>query len=251
MVSLKEAVVLSIIQGITEWFPVSSSGHLAIVQHFFGFQNLSYDIFLHFASIFAILFLFKRDILKIMSFNKESLNYIILLIIAIIPAGIAGFYFSDYIEKLFSNMVYLGIFFIFSGIIIYSTKFTNENKSDINRKDAFFIGIMQAIAIMPGISRSGMTISAGLFRGLSKRTAIKFSFIMSIPLILGASILKSREFLISDINLNILFISFVITFLVSLFTIKILMKIITSDKFYLFGIYNILLGIIILISSFI
>lgn len=248
MVSLLEAVILSIIQGITEWFPISSSGHLALVQNLFGFQNLSYDVFLHFASIFAVLFMFKRDILKIFSFNKESLNYIILLIIAIIPAGILGFYFSDYIEKLFSSMVYLGFFFIFSGIIIYFTKFTNENKSDINKKDAFFIGLLQAIALMPGISRSGMTISAGLFRGITKRASIRFSFLMSIPIILGASVLKAKDLTASNINLNILVISFIITFLVSIFTIKILIKIISNDKFYLFGIYNILLGILILIS---
>lgn len=249
MVSLLEAVILSIIQGITEWFPISSSGHLALAQNFFGFQDLSYDVFLHFASIFAVLFMFKRDILKIFSFNKESLNYILLLIIAIIPAGILGFYFSDYIEKLFSNMIYLGFFFIFSGIIIYFTKFTNENKSDITKKDAFFIGLLQAIALMPGISRSGMTISAGLFKGISKRASIRFSFLMSIPIILGASVLKAKDLTASNINLNILVVSFIITFLVSIFTIKILIKIISKDKFYLFGVYNILLGGLVLTLS--
>ncbi|MEK6878459.1 MAG: undecaprenyl-diphosphate phosphatase [Nanoarchaeota archaeon] len=251
MISLKEAVILSVVQGITEWFPVSSSGHLAIFQYFFDFQNLSYDIFLHFASIFAILFLFKREILKIMSFDEESLKYITLIIIGIIPAGVIGFYFSDFFENLFYDINYLGIFFILSGLVIYSTKFTNENKSTISKIDALFIGFLQVIAILPGVSRSGMTISAGLFSGLSKTTAIRFSFIMSIPLILGASVLKSKEFLLSEINLNILVISFVITFLVSIFTIKILIKIMSNDKFYLFGIYNILVGIILLIYSLI
>jgi len=248
MVSFLEAIVLSIIQGITEWFPVSSSGHLAIAQNFFGFQDLSYDIFLHFAGMFAVVFLFKREILKLLSFNKESLNYIILLIIGMIPAGIVGFYFSDYIEKLFSNMFYLGVSFIFSGIIIYLTKFSKENKTEIGKKEAFFIGLMQAIAILPGVSRSGMTISGGLLRGISRRASIKFSFLMSVPLILGASFLKAEDLLLSKINLNILVVSFILTFLVSLFTIKFLMKIIANDKFYLFGIYNILLGILILIS---
>ncbi|MEK6914254.1 MAG: undecaprenyl-diphosphate phosphatase [Nanoarchaeota archaeon] len=246
MVSFKEAIILSIIQGVTEWFPISSSGHLAIAQNFFGFQNLSYDIFLHLASLFAILFLFKREILKIMSFNKESLDYIILIIIGVIPAGIIGFYFSDFFEIFFYNTNYLGIFFIFSGIVVYSTKFIHENKSNINKLDAFFIGILQVIAIMPGISRSGMTISASLFRGISKNSAIKFSFLMSIPLILGASVLKSKELLLNDISLNILVASFITTFLVSIFTIKILIKIISNNKFYLFGIYNILLGVVIL-----
>ena len=249
MVSLIEAIILSVIQGITEWFPVSSSGHLALMQQFFGFQNLPYDVFLHFAGIFAVLFVFKREILKLLSFNRVSLKYISLLVIALIPAGFVGFLLSDWIENLFSNMTYLGIFFIVSGLVVYSTKFSIERKSDINNKDAWFIGLLQALAILPGISRSGMTISAGLFKGVSKRAAIRFSFLMSIPLILGASALKAKDLMISNINLSILVISFIITFFVSLITIKLLIKIIKSDKFYLFGIYNIILGIVVLIVS--
>ena len=249
MVSLIEAIILSIIQGITEWFPVSSSGHLALMQQFFGFQNLPYDVFLHFAGIFAVLFVFKREILKLLSFNRVSLKYISLLVIALIPAGFIGFLLSDWIENLFSNMTYLGIFFIFSGVVVYSTKFSIERKSDINNKDAWFIGLLQALAILPGISRSGITISAGLFKGVSKRAAIRFSFLMSIPLILGASALKAKDLMISNINLSILVISFIITFFVSLITIKLLIRIIKSDKFYLFGIYNIILGIVVLIVS--
>ena len=249
MVSLIEAIILSVIQGITEWFPVSSSGHLALMQQFFGFQNLPYDVFLHFAGIFAVLFVFKREILKLLSFNRVSLKYISLLVIALIPAGFVGFLLSDWIENLFSNMTYLGIFFIFSGVVVYSTKFSIERKSDINNKDAWFIGLLQALAILPGISRSGITISAGLFKGVSKRAAIRFSFLMSIPLILGASALKAKDLMISNINLSIVVISFIITFFVSLITIKLLIKIIKSDKFYLFGIYNIILGIVVLIIS--
>jgi|TARA_Y100000296_G_scaffold83312_1_gene113945 undecaprenyl-diphosphatase len=249
MVSLIEAVILSIIQGITEWFPVSSSGHLALMQQFFGFQNLSYDVFLHFAGIFAVLFVFKREVLKLLSFNKVSLKYIGLLILALIPAGFAGLLLSDWIENLFSNMTYLGIFFIISGLVVYSSKFSIERKSDISNKDAWFIGLLQALAILPGISRSGMTISAGLFKGISKRAAIRFSFLMSIPLILGASVLKAKDLIVSNIDISILLISFIITFLVSLITIKLLIRIIKSDKFYLFGIYNILLGIVVLIIS--
>jgi undecaprenyl-diphosphatase len=249
MISLTEAIILSVIQGITEWFPVSSSGHLALMQQFFGFQNLSYDVFLHFAGIFAVLFVFKREVLKLLSFNRGSLKYICLLIIALIPAGLAGFLLSDWIENLFSNMTYLGIFFIVSGLVVYSSKFSIEIKSDINNKDAWFIGLLQALAILPGISRSGMTISAGLFKGISKRAAIRFSFLMSIPLILGASVLKTKDLIVSNIDISILIISFIITFLVSLITIKLLIRIIKSDKFYLFGIYNILLGIVVLIIS--
>jgi len=245
MVEIIQAIILSIIQGITEWFPISSSGHLALIQHLFGFQNLSYDVFLHFASIFAVIFVFKKEIIKIFNLkNKENWRYFSYLLIALIPAIIVGFVFKDTIENLFSNTIYLGIFFIFSGIIIYSTKFAKQKKEKPNLFDSLIIGIFQAIAIFPGISRSGMTISSGLFRGISKEQAIKFSFFLAIPIILGASILELNN--ITEVNYFVLLISFIITLLVSIITIKLLIKIIKSDKFYLFGIYNILLGIIIL-----
>jgi len=247
MVTYVEAIILSIIQGITEWFPVSSSGHLALAQSLFGVSNLSYAVFLHFAGIFAVLFVFKRDVLKLMSFNKESLKYIGLLVLALIPAGIVGFLMADWIESLFSNMQFLGVFFIVSGIVVYSTKFSKELKSAVGKKDAWYIGLMQALTILPGISRSGMTISVGLFRGVSKRAAIRFSFLMSIPLIMGASLLKVNDLVVSEIDLQILVVSFIVTFLVSIFTIKKLVQIIQGDKFYLFGIYNIILGIVVLV----
>ena len=247
MVTLIEAIILSVIQGITEWFPVSSSGHLALFQQFFGFQNLSYDVFLLFSGIFAVLWVFKRDVLKLLSFNRVSLRYIGLLVIALIPAALVGFFLADWIESLFSNMRFLGFLFVISGVVIYSTKFSSEKRSNVKTSDAWIVGLMQALAVLPGISRSGMTISAGLFRGVSKRAAIRFSFLMSIPLILGASALKVKDLILSDIQMNILLVSFVVTFLVSVFTIKLLISIIRGGKFYLFGVYNVVLGLVMLL----
>jgi len=251
MVSLIETLVLSIIQGICEWFPISSSGHLAIFHHIFGFQNLSFDVFLHFASIFAVLFVFRKEMASILNLKKrENWRYILLLILGIIPAGIVGIFFKDFIEGFFSSLFYLGIFFIISGIFIYSTKFFKLKKEKINWIDSFFIGIFQAITILPGISRSGATIGAGLIRGINKEQALKFSFLMAIPLILGASILELDDLIISDISYWLLLISFFVTFLVSLFTINVLLKIVKSDRFYLFGVYNFIVGIFVLIWSF-
>lgn len=247
MVSLIEAVILSLVQGITEWLPVSSSGHLALIQEIFGFQNLAYDVFLHFASIFAIIVIFFWDIIGI--FRVKNLKYLFLLIIGLIPAAIVGFIFQNEIASLFSNLFYLGLFFIFSGIVVYSTKFSMESKNNLNFFDSLFIGLFQAIAILPGISRSGMTISSGLFRGLTKRASIKFSFLMAIPIILGASLFQLENLILSEINYYLLVISFMITFFISLLTIKLLIKIINSNNFYLFGIYNLILGVIILIWS--
>jgi len=251
MVSLIQAVILSVLQAIAEWLPISSSGHLAIVQNIFHFENLSFDVFLHFASLFAVIIVFKKDILKLFyPWEKAKLKYLFLLLLGIIPAGLAGFLFRNQIERAFSNFVYLGVFFIISGIIVYSTKFYKEKKEKIWYFDSIFIGIFQAFAILPGISRSGATISSGLYRGVSKQEAIKFSFLMAIPIILGASILEAKNLIVSNIDYSILIVSFVITFVLSLFVIKLLIKIINKEKFYIFGIYNFILGVLILIIRF-
>jgi undecaprenyl-diphosphatase len=251
MVALIQVIILSIIQGIAEWLPISSSGHLAIFQNIFHFGSLSFDVFLHFASILAVVVIFWKDIIKIFyPWQKDKIKYILLIIIGIIPAGIMGFLFKNQIEGFFSSMFYLGIFFIISGIIIYLTKFSKQKKENISFFDSIFIGIFQAIAILPGISRSGASISSGMFRRISNEEAVKFSFIMAIPVILGAGVLELKDLAFSQISYSILIISFIITFVISLFTIKILLKIIKTDKFYLFGIYNLIIGILVLIWSF-
>lgn len=248
MVSLTHAIILSIIQGITEWFPVSSSGHLAIFQNFFGFQNLAYDVFLHFASVLAIIIIFWKDIIKI--FKTHNYKYIGLIILAIIPAFLFGVLLKKYIISSFQSLLFLGLFFIFSGVLIYLTKFSKERKSKINFIEALFIGIMQVFALFPGISRSGMTISAGLFSGLKKQEAIQFSFLLAIPVIIGASLAEGTQVFKTDISYTLLLISFIITLIVSLITIKLLLKIIKSDNFYWFGIYNIILGVVVYVIAF-
>jgi len=277
MVSIVEAIVLSVIQGITEWFPVSSSGHLALMQSLFGFQNLAYDVFLHFASLLAVIIIFWKDIVGLFKVRyREDIDYLFFILIALIPAGLVGIFFNDFIEGLFSSQIYLGMFFILSGVVIYSTKFVvagvvlggdivgdgvvrgevQDIREEVGDKrigflDSVVIGLFQALAIFPGISRSGMTISSSLFRGLSKKAAVKFSFLMAIPLILGASILEFESLVMSEIDIGILLISFIITFLVSLIVIKLLLRIIESDKFWWFGVYDVLLGVGVLIFGLI
>lgn len=251
MVSLIQAIILSIIQGVTEWFPISSSGHLAIFQNIFGFQNLAYDIFLHFASILAVIIIFRKQIIDLFKLKyKQNWKYLALLLIALIPAGIVGFYFTSRVESFFSNLYYLGIFFMGSGLIIYFTKFSKPHKPKVSWFDSIFIGLFQALAIFPGISRSGMTISSGLYRRLKKSTAITFSFLLAIPLVLAASIYEVKDLVMSDISISILIVSLIVTFIASYFTIKLLLKIIKSDGFYWFGLYNVILGIVVYIIAF-
>ncbi|MEN9625705.1 MAG: hypothetical protein RL557_33 [archaeon] len=245
MVSLIQAAILSIVQGITEWFPVSSSGHLALLQHFFGWQNLSFDIFLHLASVLALIVFFWKDIVGFFSFEGEKIIYLFKIVLAMIPAGIAGILFRDYFESLMGNMLLLGVCFIGSGIVIYATKFTHERKGEVGMFDAFFIGLFQAVALLPSVSRSGMTISSGLFRNIKREEVAKFSFLLAIPALIGANIFEMQHIFDLTISFNILLVSFGLTFLTSLITIQYLMKIVSHDKFYLFGWYNVVLGVLV------
>ncbi|MEM0465594.1 MAG: undecaprenyl-diphosphate phosphatase [Candidatus Pacearchaeota archaeon] len=251
MVSITQGVILGILQGITEWLPISSTGHLAIAEEIFGLKEFSFAVFLHIASILAVIFIFYRDILNILDFRKkDSLKYIGLIIIALIPAALAGFFLENKIRFMFSNIFFVGIFFIISGFIIFSTKFFKEKKDNVDLKSSLFIGIFQIFGLFPGISRSGSTISGGIFCGLKRSEVMKFSFILAIPIIFGAFLLESRKIVLSEISWIILIISFIVTFLTSLFSIKILLKLVKGNKFYFFGFYNLIIGIFVLIWSF-
>ena len=247
MISLLEALVFSVVQGISQWLPISSSGHVAILENIFGFQSLPFVVFLQLASILAVIVLFWKDIVKVLDLRKkENVKYILMIIVAVIPVAVIGYLFEKEIAAFFSSLFYLGIFFILSGLIIYSTKFAKPKKESLNWLDSVFVGLMQAISIVPGISRSGATISGGMFRGVSKSEAVKFSFLLAVPTILGASVLELKNLSVIGVSTTILIVTFVLTFLVSIVAIKALLKVVKSNKFYLFGIYDILVGIIVL-----
>ena len=251
MISILQALIYSVVQGITEWLPVSSSAHIALLQNIFGFQSLPYMVFLQFASILAVIFVFWKDIVKLFNFKKESLKYLGMLILALIPVVIVGYFFEKLRLEL-STFYYIGIFFMISGMIVYSTKFMHPREGKkLNFFDSFFIGVVQLVSLFPGISRSGSTISAGLFSGLKKEDAVKFSFLLGVLTILGASVLELKGLALQSISYSILAVTFILTFLVSIFSIKILLKIVRGDNFYKFGIYDFILGALVLVWSFV
>ncbi|MBS3081193.1 undecaprenyl-diphosphate phosphatase [Candidatus Pacearchaeota archaeon] len=250
MVSLLEAIILSIVQGITEWFPISSSGHLVLAQELLGnveYQTFGFTIYLHFASVLSVVILFGKDIAKLTVLNKKNLSYLIKLAIAIIPAGVVGILLLEQVRNAFSNFLFLGIFFMIMGIFIYSTKYARERKNTLTNSDAVYIGVSQVFALFPGVSRSGMTMGSGLILGLKREEAIKFSFLLAIPIIIGATIVEAKEISLASIPFTILLTSFTITLLISLITIKFLVKTIMNNKFYLFGIYNFILGVLVVL----
>ncbi len=207
--SIFEAIILGIVQGLTEFLPVSSSGHLVIFQKLFGISSdvLSFDIAVHFATLIAVFIVLWKDIVAIL--KKPFGKLPIMILVATIPAIVIGLPLKDFFEKLYKSGVTLGIEFIITGLVLLWAESHNENKpftmrnrrlknkgiDEMNAIDALVIGVAQAGAILPAVSRSGLTLAGALARRLDREFAIKFSFLMSIPVILGPAILDFIDML--------------------------------------------------------
>ena len=243
--SALSAASLGLIQGLTEFLPVSSSGHLVLAQSLipgFSQPGVLFDVVLHLGTLFAVFYYFWKRILKL---NR---NYLMFLAVGTIPAGAIGFLFQSRLESMFGDVKWVAIELIITGIInLVIDKLPNKTDK-ISIKNSFLVGISQAIAIIPGISRSGATIFTGASLGISKREAAEFSFLLSIPAILGANVLQFMKHGIStDVSLTSYLLGFVIAFIVGFFSIKLVFKFLAEGKFKIFGIYSIALGIIALI----
>ncbi|MEM4330835.1 MAG: undecaprenyl-diphosphate phosphatase [Candidatus Pacearchaeota archaeon] len=240
-------VILSIIQGITEFLPISSSGHLAIFSNIFYNINLEVFSFLHLASLFAVIFFTRREILYLLRFDKKAKEIFFFLIVATIPAALFGYFLNEIIEKTFSSLLFIGISYLINGTIILLTKFTRQNRG-ISLDKAIIIGIAQIFSLFPGISRSGITISTAKFLGIKNENAFNFSFLLFIPLSIGSFIieLKNPQALFSFKYLII----FIICAIVSFFSLKLLKRTIKKNNFWVFSFYCFILGILCLILYF-
>ncbi len=255
--SIFQSIILGIIQGITEWLPISSSGHLVIAQEFFWLQNsMFFDIMLHIATIFVVFVVFWNDIKGIVKalikrdFKSEYGKLAILIIIGSIPTGIIGILFHDTFEKLFSNLWAVAFGLMLTGVLLLATKIKKTQKyKELNAKKSLLIGTIQGIAIIPGISRSGSTISVGLMAEIDKIKIARFSFLLSIPAILGALLLEMMKFKnlsTASINWAPILTGMVVAAIIGYISLRILLKIIRLEKFYIFGYYCIGLSIILL-----
>lgn len=252
-----DAFILGVIQGLTEFLPVSSSGHLEITRNILQAnqlpsENLLMTSVLHFATALSTIIVFREDIIDLLKGlfekdNKNSKSYIIKIIIAIIPAGLAGFLLSDRIEYLFSgNLNLVGIMLIVTGLLLFLTKIIKSGKSEITKSHSLIIGISQAFAIIPGISRSGSTICTSIFLGNDKNDAAKFSFLIVIPVIFGA-ILKdilSGNIFNSEVDFWILLIGFLSSFITGVLACKLMLKIVKNNNLIYFSLYCFVLGLI-------
>lgn len=252
-------IILGIIQGLTEFLPVSSSGHLAVFERLFNItsDNLFLETAMHLGTLFSLLVYFRKKIIDLVTgayreirnreSNKASTHYMLYVIIGILPAAIAGILFNEHIKNAFSNMIIVGMLFIVTGCILLGTRWV-KHANTLNGRNALLIGIMQIFALLPGISRSGMTISTGVFAGLKREDAADFSFFMAMPLILGSFI---KEFIDAGMSISLeIIVGIVVSFVSGYAAIILLYKILKTRKFYLFSIYMIPMGIAVILYGF-
>ena len=203
-----EAIVLGLIQGLTEFLPVSSSGHLEIAKSLFNIDpdaSFYFTVAVHGATVLSTIFVFRKEIISLitgsMKFKmNEETSYTLKILLSMVPVGIAGILLKDPIEKLFNgNLVFIGLMLLVTSIVLAAAHFIKKGDRSIGFKDAFIIGIAQAIAVIPGISRSGSTIATGLMIGNKKDEIARFSFLMVLLPVLGANLL---EILSGDASMN-------------------------------------------------
>ncbi|MBU0661093.1 undecaprenyl-diphosphate phosphatase [Patescibacteria group bacterium] len=263
--TILQAIILGVIQGIAEFLPISSSGHLIFLPQLFGWQDqgIAFDAIVHLGTLGAVVVYFRKKIMAIIQScmkrgvdDKLNQRLAILIILSIIPAGIVGLFGKSLIEENLRSVSVIAFGLIFWGIVMFfgdrlNQKWKKEGKElvDINHlsgKQMLFVACAQAIALIPGTSRSGITMTAGLFAGLDKKAVAEFSFLMSIPIIALAGGLKVLELIQSgmgDLTVTVLFVGFIASALSGFVAIAGLMKIVQKWNFTPFVIYRIVLGI--------
>jgi len=257
--TILQAIILGIIQGLTEFLPVSSSGHLVIFQHIFGITEapLVFDVLLHIGTLVAVFICFWQDIVAIL--RKPFSRLTLLLIIGCIPAGLVGYFLEPFFEKAFQSLLTVGLGLIFTGFIlkiselVSSNVFRYKDEEDSTIKDALMVGILQSIAILPGISRSGSTIAGALLMGMERSFAARFSFLLSIPVILGAGVLQLKDLPSLSVN-NELWMTYAIGMIVAAISgfiaIKVVVGLVKKGKLSVFSYYCWGLGCLVTIGNF-
>jgi undecaprenyl-diphosphatase len=255
-----QSIILGIVQGLTEFLPVSSSGHLVICERLLHIQkgDIVFEVMVHVGTLAAVLIFFRKRLgeiiralwLYIFRRRKEEGEHLKLawfLILGTIPAALFGYFLKDYIELAFSSPRWTSGEFLVTGAILIATIWARDRGKKLNNWNTLIIGSAQAVAIMPAISRSGSTIAAGMFSGISNELAAEFSFLLSIPAIAGAAILEIPEFLkiIPDHSIMAIYLAgTVVAGILGYLSISFLLSIVRKGRFFYFGVYCIALGIL-------
>lgn len=258
-----EALILGVIQGLTEFLPVSSSGHLEIGSVLLGVQsseNLLFAVVVHAATALSTIVVFRKDILEILQGLLEfkwndSWDFTVKIIISMIPVGIVGVFFEDQITALFTgNLLLVGSMLLFTSALLFFTHFKKDNDKAVSKPSAFIIGIAQAIAILPGVSRSGSTIATALLLGVDKAKAARFSFLMVLVPILGASALKLKDYFeapqaYEGLGATPMLTGFLASFIAGYAACKWMIGIVKKGKLTYFAVYCLIVGLIAIISQ--
>lgn len=264
-----KAALLGIIQGLTEFLPISSSGHLVLGKAILGIhiQDIVFEIFVHFGTLLAVVTVFREDILLLIKGARQllslqpfvkkekmaapedtaGLKLLGLLFIGTLPAATIGFLFKDTFEEAFSHPAFVCVALIFTGFILLASRLAKDTKTEINFFQSLGVGVAQIAAILPGISRSGTTISAGMLFGIQREQSARFSFLLAVPLIFGATLVQSVElfsnFPSGETLLQIL-VGTILSYVSGLFAIKLLLKIVQKGTFDRFAYYCFAIGIL-------
>jgi len=268
-VEIYQAIILGVVQGITELLPISSSAHLFLIPWVFNWQIIeSFDVALHFGTLLAIGIFFFKDWIELIkggyrvvirrekNLNGRMFWYIVA---ATIPGGIIGFILDKYAENILTQPLIIAIALMVMGLMLYVIDKKAKNQTDYNNlsfKQTFLIGISQALAFIPGVSRSGVTMTTGRALGIKREAVAKYSFMLSAPIVLAATIFKLNEFieffLIADMTGILAFIvGILVSFVVGIFVIKFLLEFLKKGSFKIFAIYRIIVGILVISVFFI
>lgn len=264
-----EAIVLGLAQGLAEFLPISSSGHLALLQYFFGVnaeQVLPFAVLLHFGTLVSVFIVYWKDIVELVKelgavfkdiFTGKGLRINanptrrlgFMIIVATIPTGIIGILFNDAFSSMYLSLVAIGTGLVCTGTILFIAERmgkSNKTVTEMKFRNAVFVGVMQGIAICPGVSRSGSTLFGGLMSGLNKDFAVKFAFLISIPSILGSVILEAPDAFEAGMGmaeLGPVIAGVIVSALSGLFAIKAMLKVVSTNKLFGFSIYTWVLGL--------
>ena len=269
MIELLKAILFGIVEGVTEWLPISSTGHLILLNEFIylqvseEFQSM-FDVVIQLGAILAVIVLFFHKLnpfapSKTAPQKKQTWNLWFKVVAAIIPSGVVGVLFDDWMDAHLHNGIVVSIALIVSGIAFIRVERKNEGKHlrvtddvhAISYKTALMIGLFQCLSLVPGTSRSGSTILGAIMLGVGRSAGAEFSFFMAIPTMVGASAIKMLKFLLSGVGITgmevgILIVGCVVSFIVSLLVIKALMDYVRRHSFSAFGVYRIVLGVVVL-----
>jgi len=257
---LIETIILGIIQGLAEWLPISSTGHLRLAEHIMGLDvPVLFDVALHVGTLIVVLFFFRREVWKMASalahFDLESEDgkTVPLIIAGVIPTMVIGLILGTLTGGLFGDIVPIAIAFILCGSTLFAVRFSEEKTEEIRYSTAIIMGVAQGLAILPGLSRSGLTIAVALLLGVKRRKAFSFSFLISVPAILGAlaftSFTQLAELAAAGLEWSELLAGVFAAILVGYCVLKLLQKIIMRKKLYLFAFYCWTLGAVIILIS--